>query len=48
LEAGAGEEVPTEGWWFWRDLSTERARRWLFNNRDRVWGMFYGSRSVPR
>ena len=48
LEAGAGEQVPTSGWWFWRDLRTERARNWVFNNRERVWAMFYGSRVVPR
>ena len=47
LEAGSGEAVPTSGWWFWRSLSTARARRWVFNNRDRVWAMFYGSRAVP-
>ncbi|PIE79677.1 MAG: hypothetical protein CSA11_11220 [Chloroflexi bacterium] len=47
LEAGSGEEVPTSGWWFWRSLQSSRAREWLFNNRSRVWGMFYGSRAVP-
>jgi hypothetical protein len=48
LEAGAGEAVPTEGWWFWRDLRSDRARNWIFRNRDRVWAMFYGNRTVPR
>ncbi len=47
LEAGAGESVPTTGWWFWQDLDSEAARRWLFNNRRRVWAMFYGSMTVP-
>ena len=47
LEAGAGETVPTSGWWFWRSLQSARARQWIFNNRARVWGMFYGSRTVP-
>jgi hypothetical protein len=48
LEAGAREEVPTEGWWFWRELETERARQWIFRKRDLVWAMFYGRRAVPR
>jgi hypothetical protein len=47
LEAGVREEVPTEGWWFWRSLNTERARRWIFDNRDNIWAMFYGSRRAP-
>lgn len=47
LEAGAEESVPTTGWWFWQDLDSEAARRWLFNNRRRVWAMFYGSMTVP-
>lgn len=47
LEAGLGEQAPTEGWWFWRSLNTERARRWIFNNRDLMWAMFYGNRVVP-
>ncbi len=47
LEAGSGEEVPTEGWFLWRSLETERARDWVFNKRDRIWAMLYGSRKVP-
>ncbi len=47
LEAGAGEEVPTSGWWFWRKLDTSEARDWVFTNRTRVWAMFYGSMKVP-
>lgn len=47
LEAGSGEEVPTEGWWFWQDIHSDRARRWVFRKRDRLWAMFYGNRSVP-
>ncbi len=47
LEAGSGEEVPTEGWWFWEDIHSDRARRWVFRKRDRLWAMFYGNRSVP-
>jgi len=47
LEAGAEEEVPTSGWWLWEDLDSKRARSWLFNHRQRVWAMFYGSMEVP-
>jgi Domain of unknown function (DUF4157) len=47
LEAGAEESVPTTGWWLWQDLDSEAARSWLFNNRRRVWAMFYGSMTVP-
>jgi hypothetical protein len=47
LEAGAEEEVPTSGWWFWRDLEGAAAKRWLFRHRHRVWAMFYGSMPVP-
>jgi ribosomal protein S21 len=47
LEEGAEEEVPTSGWWFWRKLDTAEARAWVFNHRQRVWAMFYGSMKVP-
>jgi hypothetical protein len=47
LEAGADEEVPTSGWWFWRSLDSSRARHWIFEHRKTVWGMFYGSMAVP-
>lgn len=47
FEAGAGEEVPTTGWWFWRSLHTRRASDWLFGHRARVWALLYGSMRVP-
>ena len=47
LEAGTDEEVPTSGWWFWRDLDTARTRSWVFIHRKQVWAMFYGSMEVP-
>ena len=47
LEAGAEESVPTSGWWFLEHLDSERARTWLFDHRQRVWAMFYGSMEVP-
>jgi hypothetical protein len=47
LEAGAEEEVPTSGWWLWNSLDTAAARRWVFDHRQSVWNMFYGSMPVP-
>jgi hypothetical protein len=47
LEAGAKEEVPTTGWWFWRDIDTKKAVEWVYYHRDRIWAMFYGSMKVP-
>ena len=47
IEAGTGEEVPTTGWWFWRGLDKSNIRRWIFNNRERLWAMFYGQMEVP-
>lgn len=48
LEAGAGEAIPTSGWWLWRSLRTDAAKRWIFAHRDRLWAMFYGNRAVPQ
>lgn len=47
LAAGAEEEVPTEGWWFWEDLDSARAKSWIFIHRRQVCAMFYGSMEVP-
>jgi hypothetical protein len=47
LEAGAEEEVPTSGWWLWNSLDTAAARKWVFDHRQSVWNMFYGSMPVP-
>ena len=47
LEAGAEEEVPTSGWWLWNSLDTDAARKWVFDHRQSVWNMFYGSMPVP-
>jgi hypothetical protein len=42
-----GGELPTEGWWFWKDTDESRVKRWAFKNRDNLWGMLYGSAKVP-
>src|SRR5262249_9555832 len=47
LDAGALEEMPTKGWWWWRSLDTRKGREWLFQNRGRIWAMLYGSMEVP-
>jgi len=43
LEAGTGQAVPTT--WL-SQLDTDRARRWIFDHRDKIWAMFYGSRRL--
>jgi hypothetical protein len=48
LQAGTQEEMPTTGWWFWRDLDTGRIQEWVFQHRQRIWAMLYGSMPVPR
>jgi hypothetical protein len=48
LAAGAGQEVPTKGAWFWRRLDDEQVKRWLFSHRREVWSMFFGSAQPPR
>jgi hypothetical protein len=48
LEAGAGgEEVPTSGFWFWEEVDPEKIGRWVFRNRNSIWGMLYGPISWP-
>lgn len=47
IEAGAKEEVPTTGWWFWRRLDTREAIDWIFRRRRKLWAMLYGSTTVP-
>jgi hypothetical protein len=47
LGAGAKKDIPTTGWWFWRELETKQARSWIFANRRVVWAMLYGSMKVP-
>ncbi len=47
LSAGAEDDVPTEGHFFWKSLDDPAGRHWLFDNRKRVWAMFYGSMKVP-
>jgi hypothetical protein len=42
-----GEDLPTEGHWFWRSTDDDRIRSWAFRNRDNLWGMFYGAAAVP-
>ena len=44
---GTGEEVPTKGW-IWKHTDEEKAKYWLFKNRNNVWRLLYGSISPPR
>lgn len=43
----AGGQLPTEGWWLWKDTNPEAFKRWAFKNRDHLWGMLYGAAKVP-
>ena len=48
LEAGTGTEMPTTGWFFWRELHNANAKEWVYENRYIIWNMFYANRPVPR
>jgi hypothetical protein len=48
LAAGTGVEVPTQSnWIFWKKLNPDKIRQWLFNGRQYIWNMFYGSATPP-
>jgi hypothetical protein len=47
FKAGTGEEVPTQGFWFWKHTDPDKLKYWLMKNRDSVWAMLYGSISPP-
>jgi hypothetical protein len=42
-----GEDLPTEGHWFWRSTDDDKIRGWAFRNRQNLWGMLYGAAAVP-
>ena len=47
IDAGTDSTVPTSGYFRWESLTEDEAPAWIFNNRERLWAIFYGSRSVP-
>ncbi|HMD88634.1 MAG TPA: DUF4157 domain-containing protein [Anaerolineaceae bacterium] len=47
MNAGAKEEMPTTGWWFWRKAEETKIESWVFEHRHNLWAMFYGSLDVP-
>ena len=47
ISAGVGETLPTSGYLWWVSLDTPEAESWIYSNRQRLWAIFYGSRSVP-
>lgn len=47
FEHGTGEEVPTEGFWFWKKTDPEKIKYWLMKNRNNIWAMLYGSIEPP-
>jgi hypothetical protein len=42
-----GEDLPTEGHWFWRSTDDSKLKGWAFRNRANLWGMLYGAAEVP-
>lgn len=42
-----GGELPTEGWWLWKETDKSRIKSWAFRNRENLWGMLYGAAKVP-
>lgn len=47
ISAGVGSTLPTSGYFWWESLDTAEAEGWIYINRERIWAIFYGSRSVP-
>lgn len=47
FEAGTHDEMPTTGFWFWRHVASGRIQDWVFQHRQDVWRMLYGSMQVP-
>ena len=48
LEAGIGTQVPTKGFWRWRTFDGSQGRKWVFNNRERIRALLYGSMRLGR
>jgi hypothetical protein len=42
-----GSELPTTGFWLWKDVDETRVKAWAFRNRANLWGMLYGDCPVP-
>ena len=40
-------ELPTTGWWFWRELDAGKIKDWIFAHRDELWILFFGDMPVP-
>ena len=47
LDIGADEEMPTTGYWFWRNVDSQRIKAWVFSHRQQLWSMFYGNLPLP-
>ncbi|MCU1691324.1 MAG: hypothetical protein JWM64_415, partial [Frankiales bacterium] len=48
LQAGTGtgeqkDEMPTTGAWFWKAADSKKIGSWVFQHRDDLWAVFYGS-----
>jgi hypothetical protein len=43
----ASNELPTIGWWFWKDVNRSRTKIWALHNRHDLWGMRDSDGPVP-
>ena len=51
FDAGAmgKDDIPTESSWiFWSEVDASNAKYWIYQHRQDIWGMLYGSLPVPR
>lgn len=39
--------MPTTGYWFWRDVDPAKMKVWVFNNRKSIWASLYGKWKTP-
>ncbi|MCA9922389.1 MAG: hypothetical protein KC421_08450 [Anaerolineales bacterium] len=48
IQTLAGSEIPTTGWWFWKEIDQKKGQDWVYYQRENLWAMFYGSMAVPK
>lgn len=47
MSKGSGAQLPTTGFWIWKQADQSKAPKWLFENRTAVWSMLYGEVPAP-
>lgn len=40
-------ELPTTGYWLWREVDPSKIKAWVFRNRRNLWASLYGAWEVP-